>query len=664
MNKFNYLIKILVSLIIVLNGLVVKSQSVYKNADDRLFLEYFLLESEHDEGSYIQGDLTEYSFHKYSYGVIPKHRSDENRMITIRSNVVIDSSLHTENLCLVVFPSDYPCNIYLNGKLIGKRGNYKKGYTTRIHYSESIYLPQSIIQYNKINELAFQLYPKQGEINPFNKSFIANDEDAARYVFLRNFFGYKLIMALSFCGFVFFVFYFVTYLSRKEYSDKKYLWFAFMNLFIIISLINNIISHDFANTFLIELISRVGFQLAMVVGLLFLVDYTQIFKERGRLVKRVIVLAYGIAIVMLLFQKNTSDLIKINNTYPIVVLLLGNISFIIISALYYKKEKDLKSFVLFSIYILNLLAGFSDSYYFAVLMIKPYVLLTPYTVFFINLVIFFILAVDNTRIYHLATQKTEELKSLNENLGLLVEERTQRIINYTKDLENTNKTKDKFFSIIAHDLKNPFNSIIGYSDILKTEYKDLSDEEIKADINILYTTSKNGHILLDNLLQWAQSQTNQINYDPKKIHLYTIVQECIEGVETISKFKNIEIINNVPKNLEITADENLLKTILRNLLSNAVKYTSRKGLVIAKAEIQNEMVEISVKDTGVGISEKEKKELFLIEKMHSRLGTNNERGSGLGLILSKEFVEKHGGTISVVSEEGFGSEFKFTIPLK
>jgi len=97
-------------------------------------------------------------------------------------------------------------------------------------------------------------------------------------------------------------------------------------------------------------------------------------------------------------------------------------------------------------------------------------------------------------------------------------------------------------------------------------------------------------------------------------------------------------------------------------LSNAVKYTSRKGLVIAKAGINNDTVEISVKDTGVGISEKEKKELFLIEKMHSRLGTNNERGSGLGLILCKEFIEKHGGNITVVSEEGFGSEFKFTIP--
>ncbi|MGE0089617.1 MAG: sensor histidine kinase [Bacteroidales bacterium] len=664
MNKFTYLIKLLVSLIIILNGVIVKSQTVYKNANNRLFLEYFLLESEHDEGSYIQGDLTEYGFQKYNNEVIPKHRSDENRMITIRSNVVIDSSLQKENLCLVVYPVDYPCSIYLNGKLIGKRGNFKNGYTTRIHYSQSIYLPESIIQYNKVNELAFQLYPKQGETNPFNKSFITNDEDAARYVFLRNFFGYKLIMALSFCGFVFFVFYFITYISRQEYSDKKYLWLAFMNLFIIISLINNIISHDFTNTFLIELISRVGFQLAMIVGLLFLVDYTKIFKEKSKLIKRIIVFAYSIAIIMLLLQNNTSDLIKINNTYPIVILLLGNISFIIISAIYFKKEKDIKSFVLFCIYILNLLAGFSDSYYFAVLKLKPYVLLTPYTVFLINLVIFFILAVDNTRIYHLATLKSEELKSLNENLELLVEERTQRIINYTKDLENTNRTKDKFFSIIAHDLKNPFNSIIGYSDILKTEYKDLSEEEIKADINILYTTSKNGHILLDNLLQWAQSQTNQINYNPKMIHLYTVVQECIEGVSTISKFKNIEIINKISKNLEINADENLLKTILRNLFSNAVKYTSRKGLVIAKAEIQNESVEISVKDSGVGISEKEKKELFLIEKMHSRLGTNNERGSGLGLILCKEFVEKHGGTISVVSEEGFGSEFKFTIPLK
>lgn len=654
--------KIVITLIIILNGLHIYSQNIYDNANKRLYLDYYILESEFDEGKYIQGDLKEDGFEKYDYKEIPQIRSKSNRMITIRSVVIIDSAVINKNLYLVLFPVDYPCNIYLNGNLISKRGNYKNGYTNRIHYTENIYLIEKFIKYNQLNELSFQLYPKEGEVNPFNKSFISNDKDAARYAFARNFFGNKLILALSFCGFVFFVFYLITYISRKEYADRKYLWFAFMNLFIIVSLINNIISYDFTNTFIVELISRIGFQLAMLVCLLFLLDYTLIFKKKNKQIKTVLFIAYGIAIIMLLFQRNTSDLFKINNTYPIIILLIGNVLFIVFSAIYFKKERDLKSFVLFCIFVLNMAAGIHDSFFFAILKLKPYILLTPYTVFLINLGIFFILAIDNTKIYHLASLKSKELKSLNENLELLVEERTQKIVDYTKDLENTNKTKDKFFSIIAHDLKNPFNSIIGYSDILKTEYKELSEEEIFSDINILYTTSKNGYVLLDNLLQWAQSQTNQIKYNPQKIQLYSITQECIEGVDNLSRFKDIEIINNIPKNLEFTADENLIKTILRNLLSNAIKYTSRKGIVIAKAEISENKVEISVKDSGIGISEKEKKELFLIEKMHSRLGTNNERGSGLGLILCKEFVEKHGGTISVVSEEGFGSEFKFTIP--
>jgi signal transduction histidine kinase len=656
--------KVIIVLVFVFNGFISLSQDVQHLKNDRLYLNYHILESEFSEGDYIQGNLLENGFDEYNNKEIPMIRFANNRMITLRSDVIIDSIFNEKDLFLVVLPVDYPCNIYLNGKLICKRGNYKDPYTNRIHYSESIYLPKDIIQYNKTNEIAFQLYPMEGETNPFNKSFITNAKDASKYVFKRNFFGKKLITGLLFCCFVFFVFYLVTYISRQEYKNMPYLFFALMNLFFIVSMINNVISYNFVNTFVIEFITRIGFQGAMIVCLFFLFDYTGVLKEKNKLIKIIILIIYIPAILLVVFQRNTFDLLKVNNTYPIIVLLLGNISFIVISFFYLRREKDLKSLVLFIVFVVNMLAGMHDSFYFAFLQTKPYALFTPYSVFLMNLVIFFILSVDNTKMYHLAFLKSNELKALNENLELRVQERTQKIIDYTTNLENTNKTKDKFFSIIAHDLKNPFNSIIGYSEILKTELKELSDEEIREDINILYSTSKKGYVLLDNLLQWAQTQTNQITFNPKKIHLKKITQSCIDGVENQSRFKEIEIINKVPETLDINADENLLNTILRNLLSNAVKYTSRKGLIIVKAEINGDMIEVSIKDTGIGISDKEIKDLFLIEKMHSKLGTNNERGSGLGLIICKEFVEKHGGTMVVNSEEGFGSEFKFSIPIK
>ena len=124
----------------------------------------------------------------------------------------------------------------------------------------------------------------EGETNPINKAFITNAKDASKYVFLRNFFGIKIIMALAFCGFVFFVFYLITYISRREYYNTQYLYFALMNLFFILSMINNVFSYNFTNTFIIEVISRLGFQLAMIVGLFFLFDYTKILIEKNRII--------------------------------------------------------------------------------------------------------------------------------------------------------------------------------------------------------------------------------------------------------------------------------------------------------------------------------------------------------------------------------------------
>ncbi|OFX24321.1 MAG: hypothetical protein A2041_14155 [Bacteroidetes bacterium GWA2_31_9b] len=654
--------KFVLIFLIVIIGISSFSQNIYKNSKSQLYLDYFILESEFSEGKFIQGDYINQGFIKYDYKEISNTRPANNRMITIRSDVIIDSSTINNDLYLVTFPIDYPCNVFLNGNLICIRGNYKGGYTNRLHYSESIYLPRHLIQFDKINEIAFQLFPQEGETNPFSKSFISDAEYASKYVFIRNFLGTKFTLALSFCGLIFFVFYLFTYLSRGEYKNKQYLFFSLMNLFFFISIMNNIFTYDFTNTFVVEMISRIGFQLAMVVCLFFLFDYTGILLKYNRSIKIAILIVYTPAIILISLQDNLSDLLRVNNGYPISLLVIGELFFVILTTIYFLKEKSIKSIFLLGAFLFNLYAGMHDTYYFAILKIKPFVLLTPYSVFFMNLVIFFVLAVDHTKAYHLAISNSKQLKALNENLELLVEERTKKIVDYTNELETANKTKDKFFSIIAHDLKNPFNILIGYSELLKTDFKELSEHDIQDQLNIIYTTSKNGYILLDNLLQWAQTQTNQIRFNPEKINLRKLTQGCIENIENQSRFKDIEIINNVPEDLVFTGDENQIKTILRNLICNAVKFTSRNGLIIVKSEVKESDIHISVKDTGIGISEDLIKNLFRIDKLFSKIGTNNEKGSGLGLILCKEFVEKHGGKIWVESIPEKGSEFIFSIP--
>ena len=198
-----------------------------------------------------------------------------------------------------------------------------------------------------------------------------------------------------------------------------------MNLFFVISYINNIFTHDFSNTFLLEKIARVGFPLSILVGICFLLEYTGLFKNK-KLIKTILVVVYFPAIVMVLTPDTTTGVIKAYNSYPLISLFVGNFVLPILTLLFFLKEKDLRSGLLFMIFLINLFAGFYDGYYFAVLKTKPYVLLTPNTVFGINLIIFFILAVDHSKLYHVALNSSEKLEKLNHELEVLVEKRTKK----------------------------------------------------------------------------------------------------------------------------------------------------------------------------------------------------------------------------------------------
>lgn len=633
----------------------------YPNLYPRTRLEFHILESDFAEGKYLSGDLNEQGFIKYDNREIPFQRPANNRMITLRSVFKIDSIYSSQYIYLVVLPIDYSCAIYINGKLINERGNHKNGYTNRLHSSDKILISPDLIRYNAKNEIAIQLYPKEGESYPLSHVFLTNSKDATLYVFYRNLLGPKLIFALSLCGFVFFIFYLIIYVSRREYKKQQFLYFALMNLFFVISYSNNIFTHDFSNTFYLEKLARAGFPLFIFVGICFLLEYTNLFKNK-KIIKYALLVIYVPAIIMVLAPGTTTEVIKSYNSYPIISLFVGNLILLLITFLFYLKERDTKSALLFIIFFLNIFAGFYDGYYFAILKTKPFILLTPNTVFGINLIIFFILAVDHSKLYHVALYSSEKFSKLNQELEILVEKRSQKAVEYANKMEEANNTKDKFLSIIAHDLKNPFNTLIGYSDVLKSDFKDYSQDEIGQYLNIIYDTSVKGYNLLENLLQWAQSQTNKIIFNPVKINLHDTVQFCIDDIEHQCQFKHIEIRNEIPGKTHIIADKNLLKTIIRNLLNNAVKYTSTKGFVSVSSRKIDKLIEISVKDTGMGMTEGELKDLFKIDKIYSKPGTNKETGSGLGLILCKEFIEKHGGEIWGESELEKGSTFKFTIP--
>jgi len=230
-------------------------------------------------------------------------------------------------------------------------------------------------------------------------------------------------------------------------------------------------------------------------------------------------------------------------------------------------------------------------------------------------------------------------------------------------LTELNATKDKLFSIMGHDLRAPLNNILGLSELLIERVRKSDTEKSVEYLEIIKVSVKNTLALLDNLLNWAKSQTGEINYKPEKIDLSTTIRQVIELLDPIARTKNISLSQIASEGIEIYTDERMLKTILRNLISNAIKFTKSGGSIIVSVVTEKNQVQFSVSDNGLGINAEVSKKLFKVSANTSSLGTANEKGSGLGLALCKEFVKKLGGDIWLKSKEGDGSDFRFTLPL-
>jgi len=229
-------------------------------------------------------------------------------------------------------------------------------------------------------------------------------------------------------------------------------------------------------------------------------------------------------------------------------------------------------------------------------------------------------------------------------------------------LKKLNEDKDKFFSIIAHDLKGPFSNNIGLLDLLQENIYSYPLPKIEKFVNIINLSTKNVYSLLDNLLVWAKSQRGISSFKPEQINLSQLCIGKIDFFYETSKQKMIDINCHLDTDIEITADVFMLKTILQNLISNAIKFTHKFGKIDLSAIETSDQVEITVADTGVGMDEETQSKLFRLDVNLTTTGTAEEQGTGLGLIICKEFVEKHNGKIWVESKVNKGSAFKFTIP--
>ncbi len=254
-----------------------------------------------------------------------------------------------------------------------------------------------------------------------------------------------------------------------------------------------------------------------------------------------------------------------------------------------------------------------------------------------------------TGIFGISRDITEKLKA------------EQRLLHSEQQLKKLNATKDKLFSIIAHDLRNPFNALISLNDLVYEKIKSNDIDYAKELIKHIQESSNQGLYLLENLLQWSRIQTGSFEYNPSSFCFNELVGNIERLLKASSATKQISITQNIAPDLNMIADMFMVETILRNLLTNAIKFTPEGGKIEISASVQKNNILVSVIDNGIGIPKDKLEKLFTLDSNYSSVGTKNERGTGLGLILCKEFIERHKGKIWVKSEENAGSTFSFTI---
>lgn len=248
-------------------------------------------------------------------------------------------------------------------------------------------------------------------------------------------------------------------------------------------------------------------------------------------------------------------------------------------------------------------------------------------------------------------QKANELEALN-----------LKLMHSEKEFKEMNSSKDRYFSLLAHDLKSPFTTILGFSQYIVQYYDELSPMEIKEHINSVNRTASDFYKMLETLLEWFRLQSGRMECSPSEIELKDIIDAKINLLSGSALNKQITLADNTPIGLKVFADSYMINSIIQNLITNGIKFTKPGGMVEISAETIGDFAAISISDNGIGMSKEDIGKLFNFDYVHSTLGTAKEKGTGLGLIIVKELIEANGGSISVYSELGKGSVFTFTLP--
>ncbi len=268
------------------------------------------------------------------------------------------------------------------------------------------------------------------------------------------------------------------------------------------------------------------------------------------------------------------------------------------------------------------------------------------------------IAIENARLYTTAQQEIAERKRAEAALLSAHNELKEKNV----QLQELNASKDKFFSIISHDLRSPFNTLLGFAQLLTENVERYNKDQIKSYVDKLYTSAERLYALLENLLTWSRLQRGVMEYEPEDINILEIAEDNIGLFLSKADQKQIDLTSSIPQKILTYADYNMVNTVVRNLISNALKFTKAGDTVDISVREYSAHIEVAVSDSGIGISQEDRHKLFRIDVQHSNVGTAGEAGTGLGLVLCQELVERNSGRIWVESEVGKGATFRFTLP--
>lgn len=266
-------------------------------------------------------------------------------------------------------------------------------------------------------------------------------------------------------------------------------------------------------------------------------------------------------------------------------------------------------------------------------------------------------------VYPRTSKYTDEITLFGVTRDIRVrKEYEAQLIDQATKLKELNATKDKFFSILAHDLKSPFQGVLGISKMMKDHARDYDADTIIKLSEGIYRSAEKTYELLENLLDWAKIEQSSFPFSPQNIRLDELIINELDILSYNADQKGIRIKSEIPKGIHVEADPKMISSIVRNLLSNAIKFTPRSGIVSIQLKEMDQSVEIEVRDTGIGMTNEEIGRLFAFETSFTNRGTDDEKGSGLGLLLCKDFVDRHKGKIQVTSKLGNGSSFRIILP--